>query len=181
MRNKILWLFNGKTGYNNLVDTLNTLCEYYVNTIYADDARNIGTDPSSPKEDKYTILEENFITKDMGYKSSYNNLQDFSTMTNEMKMSPKKAIWLTGRLATYSGDEPSSGMPPYYYFYGSRITEEGDINSYGLWLVLHYNNGHIIEEKNDTNGIRPIIKLSYDLKLQKNLNSDGKILWKIKE
>ena len=117
----------------------------------------------------------------MGYKSSYNNLQDFSTMTNEMKMSPKKAIWLTGRLATYSGDEPSSGMPPYYYFYGSRITEEGDINSYGLWLVLHYNNGHIIEEKNDTNGIRPIIKLSYDLKLQKNLNSDGKILWKIKE
>ena len=107
----------------------------------------------------------------MGYKSSGFSMQDFSTMTNEMRMSPKKAIWMAGRLAIYSSGEPSNGVPPYYYFYGSRITEEGDANSYGLWLVLHYNNGHIIEEKNKTNGIRPIIKLSYvilritDLKL----------------
>lgn len=114
----------------------------------------------------------------MGYKSSSSAYSgDLMKMTDEMKISPQKPIWTSGRLATYS--EGEFGSPPYYYFYGSRIEENGNTNSYGSWLVLHYNNGTIQERKNVENGVRPIIKLNYDIKLKKNIDSAGKIFWQI--
>lgn len=171
--------YNGKTGYNNLVDTLNTLSKYYINTLYANNARNLETDPSNPT-DQYTILEDRFITEGMNYKdSSVDNSLDYTQLTDEMRNSPQKEIWTSGRLALYGNRDPSTGTQPYYYFYGSRVTAEGKRDTYGQWLVCHYEDGKIVESKNDTNGVRPIIKLNYDIKLEKTTDSNGNILWHI--
>lgn len=171
--------YNGKTGYNNLVDTLNILCKYYINTLYANNARNLGTDPNN-STNQYTILENHFITEDMNYKdTSLNVFLDYNQMTKEMKNSPQKAIWVSRRLATYTDGILGSGTPPFYYFYGASLTAEGDGSTYGNWLILHYANRSIVESKNSNNGVRPIIKLNYDIKLEKITDSNGNILWNI--
>lgn len=161
-----------------MVDTLNILSRYYINTLYASSARNFGTNPSNP-EDTTTVLEDKFITKDMSYKLDVGTSMDFSQMTNEMRSSPQKAIWVSGRLAAYSDGDHSLGVPAYYYFYGKRLTSDGSGKTYGAWLVLHYENGSVVEGTNSTNGVRPIVKLNYNIKLEKTINSNGDIVWKI--
>lgn len=58
---------------------------------------------------------------------------------------------------------------------------DGSLISLGQWLVVHYLDGHIVEEKNSSNGMRPIIKLNYNIKLEKTADAAGNILWKILE
>lgn len=87
--------YNGKIGYNNLVDTLNTLSRYYINPLYANSARNLGTDPANP-EDSYTFFENDYITQELEYKAeSGYNVSDSGQMTKEMLVSPNKPIWLS--------------------------------------------------------------------------------------
>lgn len=90
---------NGKDGYNNLVDTLNTISQYYINNKYAESARSLGTNPANP-EDEYTFYIKDYITQEMGYKASskLEYTTDVSKMTTQMRKSPNKCIWLPYRM-----------------------------------------------------------------------------------
>lgn len=43
-------LANARTGYNNVITTLNTMSNQYINEAYATSARSIGTNPSNPAD-----------------------------------------------------------------------------------------------------------------------------------
>ena len=65
------------------------------------------------------------------------------------------------------------------YFYGSRMEENGGTDSYGKYLASVYPNGNEFDSKNNTNGVRAIIKLKYTIKLRKTTDSLGNIVWSI--
>ena len=97
----------GKTGYNNVVQTLNTMCGYYVNPKYAISGRSIGSDVNNlnGKTDYYVYTGDNQYLKDNT--NQYINvdedyLVDTGLLSNIDEWVSNRSYWYASRAFTLS-------------------------------------------------------------------------------
>lgn len=163
-------IIKGKTGYNNLVQTLNTVSNHYKNSNYAESARSLGSDPLNPDGEKnifegqfeYLKNRKDIICPDEKY------VEDYGKLSSEMKTSPNFPIWMAARMI--ASNESIT------YLYGRRIQEDGMMNSYGMYL-FQISNADDTDGTQKSNGVRPVIKLKPTISVEKTTDENGKNVW----
>ena len=192
----------GDIGYANLVQTLNTLSGYYINSNYATSARSLGSFPSDTQTSvgntelysgSDTHVPTNIFNADRNY-----NIDEAQLNKNSQLKQATGAVWLASRSITdqtvtnpydYWQNLYGNTWANYYGNYGARIIYSYG-TSYGAWSYAYtYPTPLVFLEKTYYTqtpysfgaGARPCITLDSNLKLLKTTNSSGNTLWQIVE
>lgn len=139
-------------SYNVALKRLYDSSQKYLNSIYATDARSVGSDPSEP--DYNTTDTDTFYTNDEKYVKDLEQMEKLDNIKRS-----NKAYWLASRYTYFSSNYSTECHIRY-------IDANGDLqNSFCVSSRWNYYNG------NGTYGLRPVFTLKDGLKV--NVNEDG--------
>ena len=164
--------FQGKTGYQNYISSLNQIASQYTNPKYTIASRHMGyngqtgtiTDTSaldsttvpwtSSTSSSMTSSDEAKGGGDIGYERDYNLIKSVlgTAKANKAGTTTSTFYWLASRYFYYNSLTS-------WYFYGRGVNSRGGLNNYYLY---YYNSGSFYALSNG-NAIRPIITLKSGL------------------
>ena len=166
--------FQGKTGYQNFISSLNQIASQYTNSKYTIASRHMGyngqtgtiTDTSAldfttapwtaSTSSSTSMSDEAKGAGDMGYQKDYDLVkQALGTVTaNQAGTTSRSSYWLASRYFSYY--RPST----YWTFYGRSVNAIGSLNNNSY---LYSSNGGNFNTYSNFNDIRPIITLKSGL------------------
>ena len=139
--------------YNNAIATLNNATSKYINTIYADASRSVGSVPSNPSQES-----ADYFTSSYSYMSSYNGRfkdgdNNYETDYNQMEMlgirGSNNYYWLASRYVVSDINRTD--------FYVRNASSGGEFTSFSLCYV--YGSAGSMETIGLTCGLRPVFHL----------------------
>ena len=144
-----------KTEYNTAISILNNKARNYLNTMYATDARCIGSEPDNPDYDGASYDDQTGLkTSDNNYLTDYNKIEELGV--NNIN-SP---YWLASRYLQKRG--PAGGKPDISA--GVRIIDDGSEDYYLICFVEENGEGSS-KGYTQTAGLRPIFRLKDGIKI----------------
>jgi len=168
-----------ENGYNNLIETLNTMAGKYVNTIYANSGRSVGSLPTDTQTSTGTTeLYSNSYAwmATFGWNNKYkvgdlNYITDEKAMTSAGVKTISKEYWMASR----SNGSTSSATT----FYVRSMSTSGVLMINPLVNVLSTGTPQSVFRYF---GVRPVVSIRYDILIQDSGETlNGKKVWNLIE
>ena len=155
-----------KNSYNNVISTLHTRAQAYLNTTYARGARSVGSVPNNPTYDvagMYTREDSWFADYNEIFKDTDENyLTDWNQMATLGIRAINESYWLASR---YVGTDSS-----YSRFNVRYVTTSGNLNYHSLCRV---NSSGTAYSYSNTYGLRVVLTLESDIKVTGGNGEEG--------
>ena len=162
-------------AYNNSINTLNQFCENYVNDKYATSGRSVGSNPLNPKDDINSEEDNsNWYKYDYGdnvaaiiYKGNINYEKDYEAMQKATSQNVdgiwkvNNNYWLASRMTAGGFTSQFHGISINVYYMDNQ-----DMNTINTKCLFNYDNVEGLFPREQTCGVRPVIKLKEDVEIE---------------